>query len=100
MEDKWLLYNDSYDFAVYMRGSRERGLKDYLHIDKKKECAYFESEEFVLHSANDFVPQQAETNEWVKFSAKYGAWYRTPTLLKESDLEFAIAMLQKVRREK
>ena len=88
----WKLYNDSDSSTVY-KATTDDSETSFI-IDKElKRISY--SEMYFVVKEGMWEPQQAEKDEWIRHSAKYGHWQADTILtLEEEDLQF---MLDKFR---
>lgn len=93
---KWMLYNNVLDTTVYTKHGH--GIRRYLHINTKKKTAEFVYEVFEYNNSGLIPQQDAEPNEWIKWSAAYGSWHVAIPELTVEDMQFAIDVLKEVER--
>ena len=88
----WKLYNISYSSVVYK--AIEENTKTSFIIDKELKTLSY-SEMYFIVKEGMWEPQEAEKDEWLKHSCKYGHWQADTILtLTEDDMQF---MLDKFR---
>ena len=88
----WQLYNDTDHSTVY-KAITDDSETSFI-IDKELKCISYSEMYFVVNEGM-WEPQQAEKDEWLKHSCKYGHWQADTILtLSEDDMQF---MLDKFR---
>lgn len=90
--ERWWRLGSNGDTVTYTR--QRAGYKEYIQIYTEEKSVSFGAETFVLHNDRLASPQSKETNEFVRYSAKYGTWCRDDPKLTEEDLEFALKALK------
>lgn len=88
----WVLYNKSDSSVVYK--AIEENAETSFTIDKESKTLSYSQIYFVVKEGM-WEPQEAEKDEWLKHSCKYGHWQADTILtLTEDDMQF---MLDKFR---
>lgn len=89
----WTLYNESDSNVVYK--AIENNVQTSFVIDKELKTISY-SEMYFIVKDGMWEPQEAEKDEWLKYSCKYGHWQADTILtLTEDDMQF---MLDKFRK--
>lgn len=95
----WKIKFDN-DYSRVYEANNNDGYEYDLIFDKQKKTCHYWFMKFVLNESMTWTAQQAEKNESVKWSAKYGHWQREfPDITKEI-VEFIVEVLSELEDEK
>ncbi|MCR5755539.1 MAG: hypothetical protein K6G30_12110 [Acetatifactor sp.] len=90
---RWILISE--DSEMVTLGRKTNKVKQYIFFNKSTKSVHCHQEVFYLHDDGMFETQQAETSEWIKYSAKYGSWHIEDL---EIDLDTAKLILELIER--
>ena len=94
---KWKLISTSP--SIFLYGFDTERSKYRLCFNRENCTCDYRVETFITKEGM-WEPQQKETNEWVKWSAKYGHWQVVDPTLDIEVCEFILSILQTIQYER